>query len=332
MRGRPCPVDSREWRSDAPLPGPRRHRRRRDSRHRLPSASPSTVPPSTEPTDDDRSPACRDSPTTPECQAPCPCRNWSSPFRRPRAGRRADLKPSEPARAPAAGLPPRRVDRGHRVQNQTLRVQRKGHARASFRSRPHRVLGEAALDAGRPACPRRLERALPGHARGGRAFVRAEGRAVAKVVVSVGVSCRPLGLQGIHGGEASLAGVIEVPVRVVVIEPAARGQTSRETLLYQVVATLGHALGSARRRPRYHVLRPGSVDLGDAAVREAYVQARRRPDLGSARAQLAPRTTSASGRSARSAGRPPATSRCCGRLLSSLLEAWSRRRQSGGLR
>jgi hypothetical protein len=98
------------------------------------------------------------------------------------------------------------------------------------------------------------------------------------------------GLMGVTQLSTDDTGVIQTPVTIVVVEPAARGQTSRETILYQVLAhELGHALGLP------HVTDPrslmccerGAVDLKDPATLAAYVEARRRPEVASVRAQLA---------------------------------------------
>lgn len=97
-------------------------------------------------------------------------------------------------------------------------------------------------------------------------------------------------LMGFTEVQTDAAGVIALPVRIVVVAPVARGQTSRETLLYQVFAhELGHALGLAHvRDPRSLMCCvKGSVDFNDPAQREAYIEARRHPDVRSVRAQLA---------------------------------------------
>jgi hypothetical protein len=116
---------------------------------------------------------------------------------------------------------------------------------------------------------------------------------VPREVAQVRVNLEPAatsGLMGVTYLHTDDTGVIQVPVSITVVEPTARGQTSRETLLYQVVAhELGHALGLPHvRDPRSLMCcERGAVDFKDPAVREAYVEARRHPDLRSVRTELA---------------------------------------------
>ena len=131
--------------------------------------------------------------------------------------------------------------------------------------------------------------ALFAEAVGPKVFTVVEERAGADVTIEAETRTAS-GLMGQTELAADEHGVIALPVRITVVEPRARGQTSRETLLYQVVAhELGHALGLPHvRDPRSLMCCvKGSVDFNDAAAREAYIQARRHPDVRSVRAQLA---------------------------------------------
>ena len=162
-----------------------------------------------------------------------------------------------------------------------------GHLRVRF---PLSVWLQSAGEPGLDAAMRRAVddwNALFREALGMGAFVGAS-REAAQVRVNLEPATTS-GLMGVTYLHTDDTAVIQVPVSITVVEPTARGQTSRETVLYQVLAhELGHALGLP------HVPDPrslmccerGAVDLRDAAVREAYIEARRRPDLQSVRAQL----------------------------------------------
>ena len=164
-----------------------------------------------------------------------------------------------------------------------------GHPRGRFPLAIHVIpFGDAALDAAANKAVDDWNRVAL-DALGGTVFARVESQEAAQVVVDT----RPRderGLIGFARVEVGADGIITLPVRVVVYEPQARGQTSRETLLYQVLAhELGHALGLPHNTDPRSLMCciHESLDFKDPAIVAAYVEARRRPDVGSAKAQLA---------------------------------------------
>ena len=171
--------------------------------------------------------------------------------------------------------------------SQTTLTGAEGHPRFRLPLRLHIAsFGDAGLD---EAAARAVDdwNALAREVLGTSVFTTVLRAQDAQVVVRVDPPAAP-GLMGVTEIEAD-AGIIRLPVRIAILAPQARGQVSRDLVLYQVLAhELGHALGLPHvTEPRSLMCCAAGVNLEDPATREAYVAARRRPEVRSAGAQLA---------------------------------------------
>jgi hypothetical protein len=122
------------------------------------------------------------------------------------------------------------------------------------------------------------------------AFAWTEDRAKADVLIRFARSAGSNHHMGSTNLEADGHGVIRLPVTILLNTPHPRGNTDAWQMLFDVAAhELGHALGLPHINQPNLIMccDPKAVNFHDPAIRRAYINARRHPNLESMEPELA---------------------------------------------